>query len=96
MQTATKTSAKGNTVYSVYWQVELHVWHDSPDAGDKECLCSLCLNRIDEGQFPIRVFGYTIYPDGKRANEMRFHVPCFRIADGLLSDRGILWQNPRL
>ena len=82
-----------------YWEgypfgddIIIHVWDDSPDAGDRECLCSLCLNRIYEGEFPIRLFGWNFYSDGsKRSTEVRFHPACFRIADAILRGESLIW-----
>lgn len=63
----------------------LHIWGDSPDAGDPECLCSVCLNRIPVEEVPIRWFVHRIPPTEKEpSQEIRLHNLCFRLAEGLL------------
>lgn len=57
--------------------VENPVWFsDSPDAGDPDCLCSLCGEPIAEGETPIRRYDHK---SGEEVREARFHVvPCFQ------------------
>ena len=85
----------GDDIIIHVWIVQ--EWDDSPDAGDPECLCSLCLNRIYRGEAPIRIFGQRSCADGsRRPNEMRFHPACFRIADALLRGESLIWVHPDL
>lgn len=59
--------------------LRLMVFYNSPNAGKADCVCSLCLNRIVEGEVPIRVFGKEKGEEGKSI-EMRFHqIPCFQL-----------------
>lgn len=46
---------------------------DSPDAGDKHCLCSRCGEVIGEGQTPIRAWPHPA------PMEYRFHPECLGI-----------------
>lgn len=50
---------------------QLKWFNDSPDAGDPECLCSLCGKLIQEDDVPIRAWPES----GKR--EIRLHWDCF-------------------
>lgn len=76
----------------------LTVWPDSPDAGDKDCICSLCLRMIDDAQVPIRIPAVRFYAGGiRKPAEMRFHILCFRLADAMMRDEiKVLWVNPRI
>lgn len=69
--------------------LRLQVFYTSPDAGDRDCICSLCLKRIDEGEVPIRIFGIENEGTRKRSIEMRFHrVPCFKLLVPLFLNGG--------
>lgn len=46
----------------------------SPDAGDPECICSLCGEPIGEEEAPVRIFNTG---DDIEAREARFHIACF-------------------
>lgn len=54
---------------------QLTLFSDSPDAGDPECVCSLCGAIIEEDEFPLRIFlkDDEKYPDGA---EYRLHQDC--------------------
>jgi hypothetical protein len=46
-------------------------FHDSPDAGTPECICSWCRKPIGEEEVPVRLF----YKE--EWLEARFHPACF-------------------
>lgn len=51
----------------------LRCFENSPDAGDPDCLCSLCGKAISEEEVPIRM-----WPQGKHIRkEYRLHWDCF-------------------
>ena len=57
------------------------LWQDSPNAGDPDCLCSLCLERISADEVPIRMWPF----EGMEMNvkgELRFHLLCYEFAMG--------------
>jgi hypothetical protein len=49
---------------------------DSPDAGEPNCLCSLCGKLIEEDDSPIRCV--VVYPEDREA---RFHFACYPLVD---------------
>lgn len=57
----------------------LMIFHSSPNAGDPDCICSLCLNGIEEEEVPIRIYGMEKEGSQRKGVEMRFHEPCFKI-----------------
>ena len=53
---------------------ELKWFTDSPDAGDPDCICSLCDKVIPEDDAPIRIWN----PSSKPVKEIRLHWDCFK------------------
>ncbi len=51
---------------------KLRCFENSPDAGDPDCLCSLCGKVISEDEVPVRM-----WPSGKTHKEYRLHWNCF-------------------
>ena len=52
---------------------QLVFFHDSPDAGDPNCICSWCGELIKEHEFPLRLFR-------KNNTEARLHTRCWNEA----------------
>ena len=55
-------------------------YHNSPDSGDPDCICSLCRKVIPEDECPIRLWNHNHDP----TLEARLHEDCFKqIVEGI-------------
>jgi hypothetical protein len=53
------------------------LFHTSPDAGEKDCICSRCLKQITEEQAPVIRCWQTDEQTGEmNGTEYRFHISC--------------------
>lgn len=52
---------------------QLEWFTDSPDAGDPDCICSLCGKIIAEEEVPVRIWN----PSKNPVKEVRLHWDCF-------------------
>ena len=67
----------GDLTFYPYEGQKIRWFTDSPDAGEPDCLCSLCGKLIDQDEGEIRCVRNDVL-DGQEA---RFHAGCYPLVD---------------